>query len=212
MKKLGLLNSIGYIITMLMFTMIAGVILGQFFPLDSKTNYIIVCLIQIPVDVLALFVYIKLFVKDLTLAEIFGIKKETLLKNILIGVFAYAGIKVFMIIFQLFLGDPSHGTSITKIYGMDYFSLMCQAVIIAPFREELMFRGLLQPIIKNKAGTVASILVTAIVFTFMHTMYFKVPLIFILLFVLALTMGILRHKTDSVVPSYILHLMFNAHI
>ena len=212
MKKLGLLHLFGFMITILLFTILFGQILGHFVSLDTKLKYILICFVQIPIDILALYTYTRIFLKDLTLSEIFGIDKKTLVRNILIGMFAYLGIKIFCVIFQLIFGDPNGGTSIAKLYNMDYFALMCQAIIIAPFREELVFRGLLQPVFKNKLGTVASILITAIVFTFIHTTYLKVPMVFIILFVLALTMSILRHKTNSIVPSYILHLMFNSHI
>lgn len=211
MEKLGIRHLLGYIVSLFIFTIVGSLLISQFTLTNTELNYVGICFIQVILDIIALYVFTKIFIKK-PLSELLGVKPNTLFNNIVIGILAYLGVKIFLTVLVFFIGDPQRGVPLAKLYNMDYFKLMCQAVIIAPLREELIFRGLLQPIIKNKFGVIASIILTTLIFTFIHTSYIGVPLVYIVIFTIALIMSILRHKTNSIVPSYIVHLMFNLHI
>jgi membrane protease YdiL (CAAX protease family) len=81
------------------------------------------------------------------------------------------------------------------------------AVIIAPFLEELMFRGILLPWLRRVLGPWPAILISSFLFAIAHFDAWPAP---IALFVLALFLGYLAHRTTSLVASVALHATFNA--
>lgn len=61
--------------------------------------------------------------------------------------------------------------SILKLFGTDTFSMIKSGllvVIIAPFIEEIIFRGLLLQTLCKKIGTVFGSLITAVIFSILH--------------------------------------------
>jgi uncharacterized protein len=85
------------------------------------------------------------------------------------------------------------------------------AVVIAPFMEELVFRGFMFSVFEIRVGLPFAILVTAILFAGMHAYEYKgawnhLLLIFIVGLILSLTRGL----THKLAPSVILHTTYNA--
>ncbi|MEO6402242.1 MAG: type II CAAX endopeptidase family protein, partial [Vicinamibacteria bacterium] len=93
------------------------------------------------------------------------------------------------------------------------------AIAVAPaFCEEILFRGLLTPVLRNALGSAAAIVISALLFGLIHVdvmpvsggtpiaVYYRVPFAFILGTLLAK----IRIDTESLWPSMIAHATLNA--
>lgn len=84
-------------------------------------------------------------------------------------------------------------------------------IFVAPFVEELFFRGLLYPVLAQGLGVVWAVLLTAAAFAAIHSPQLAhawVPLTIIMLFSLMLT--VVRHRTKSVAITMLIHMGYNA--
>ncbi len=81
------------------------------------------------------------------------------------------------------------------------------AILIAPFIEELTFRGILQPWLSRALGRVPGICLSSAIFAVAHADAWPAPLA---LFVFAIFLGYLANRTSSLVGSIVLHATFNA--
>ncbi len=77
--------------------------------------------------------------------------------------------------------------------------------LVAPFVEELTYRGLGFAAVRSSFGPIAAIAVTAIAFGLAHGLVVALPVLTLFGAVLAL----LRWRTESLYPSIILHGVFN---
>jgi uncharacterized protein len=92
------------------------------------------------------------------------------------------------------------GTWLLAIFG----------VTVAPFMEELFFRGFLYPALARPLGIAASVVITALTFALIHSSQLAsawAPLL--LLFVVGVVLTLLRVRTGSVIPSFVLHAAYN---
>ncbi|MCG3120159.1 MAG: hypothetical protein ALAOOOJD_02784 [bacterium] len=80
-----------------------------------------------------------------------------------------------------------------------FFLIGIQAALV----EESLFRGYLQPVLVKRLGAVAGILLTAVVFAVYHLNFTSVSLIGKSL--LGLIYGLLRERTNSLIPAGIAH-------
>lgn len=80
------------------------------------------------------------------------------------------------------------------------------AVVLAPFLEELLFRGILLLWLRRLFGPWPAILLSSAVFAVLHVDAWPAP---IPLFVLALFLGYLTYRTSSLVAPIVLHATFN---
>ena len=88
----------------------------------------------------------------------------------------------------------------------DFLMLFIAVGIIAPFGEELLFRGFFQQILeKNWKDITRAILITALIFSFIHMN----PYWFAQIYLLGIVLGFLAWKTKSVIPPLILHSLNN---
>jgi membrane protease YdiL (CAAX protease family) len=78
-------------------------------------------------------------------------------------------------------------------------------VIIAPFIEEMLFRGYLFDQIRTRANPLAAILSTALLFALVH---FSIATL-IPIFIMGVIMGVLRERTGSILPSMLFHSLNN---
>jgi membrane protease YdiL (CAAX protease family) len=84
------------------------------------------------------------------------------------------------------------------------------AVLIAPFMEEMFFRGFLYPALARWTGAVPSILVTALAFTLLHGAqlgYSWAPLL--LIFIVGAVLTVTRAVTNSVATGVLIHMTYN---
>lgn len=88
--------------------------------------------------------------------------------------------------------------------------VMAAGIVVAPFVEEVMFRGFLYPVLARRLGRMAGITVTGVLFGLMHAAQLWGGWGQI---VLLIGVGILftyaRAQTGSVLASYLLHLGYN---
>jgi membrane protease YdiL (CAAX protease family) len=88
----------------------------------------------------------------------------------------------------------------TRLYGILF------AVMIAPVAEELLFRGMLLPLLARRLGVVAAVLASSLLFAVMH---FYIPAL-LPLFVVSLACCFAYIYTGSLTTAIVLHAIFNA--
>jgi membrane protease YdiL (CAAX protease family) len=84
------------------------------------------------------------------------------------------------------------------------------AVLVAPWMEELIFRGVLFAIFEDRVGLRFAVVTTAILFTAMHVPEYRGAWnhLFLLLLV-GLVFSLARGLTGSLAPSVVLHTAYN---
>ncbi|EJV55933.1 CPBP family intramembrane glutamic endopeptidase [Bacillus cereus] len=75
--------------------------------------------------------------------------------------------------------------------------------IIVPIKEEIMYRGILYRFLKRKHGFIIGIIISSILFGFLHVGFPITAMIMGIVFV------VLYQKTHSIIPSIILHIFWN---
>ena len=78
--------------------------------------------------------------------------------------------------------------------------------LVAPFVEELLFRGLGYGLLTPFVGPWPAILVTGVAFGLAHGLVLGLPV----LSIFGITLGWLRWQTGSVYPGMVVHALFNA--
>jgi len=90
------------------------------------------------------------------------------------------------------------------------YAIAVFAVLIAPFMEELLFRGLLFAFFQKHGGLTFAIVSTALLFAGLHIPeYWGAWNHVVMILIVGLTFSIIRGVTDSLTPSYILHVAYN---
>lgn len=85
------------------------------------------------------------------------------------------------------------------------------AILIAPFFEELVFRGFLQPLLSRTFGVLAGVLITAALFGSLHLFEYSFAWQYaVIIFLAGAVFGWARARTGSVVPGTIMHCCFNS--
>ena len=90
------------------------------------------------------------------------------------------------------------------------YVLMAFGILVAPFVEELVFRGFIYPVFEKRWGLWAAVLLTALLFAVIHASQLwggwkEIAAIFVVGAAFSYTRG----RTGSLVPSYLLHLGYN---
>jgi hypothetical protein len=130
-----------------------------------------------------------------------------------VRVFVMLGLILALLVMLLSTVYPSaNETPLERIFGQGralyLFALF--GVIVAPFTEELIFRGFLYPLIEKMAGRVIAIVVTAAIFAGLHVpqLWGSWQAIGLILFV-GLVLSSIRAVTGLLTPSWIIHLAYN---
>ena len=89
--------------------------------------------------------------------------------------------------------------------GTQLFLVFVLVVILAPFAEELLFRGMLYPLLRERIGVVGAIVVSAAMFSAIHV----IPILLPGLFVIGLLLGYLRERSGSIWPCIFYHVLQN---
>jgi membrane protease YdiL (CAAX protease family) len=90
------------------------------------------------------------------------------------------------------------------------YAIAAFAVLVAPFMEELLFRGLLFAFFEKHGGLTFAIVATAILFAGLHIPeYWGAWNNVIMILVVGLTFSVVRGLTGSLTPSFVLHLAYN---
>ena len=91
------------------------------------------------------------------------------------------------------------------------YAIAAFAILIAPFMEELLFRGLLFAFFEKHGGLTFAIVSTALLFAGLHVFeYWGAWNNVVMILVVGLTFSIVRGLTGSLTPSFLLHLAYNS--
>ncbi|MDP9268607.1 MAG: CPBP family intramembrane metalloprotease [Acidobacteriota bacterium] len=91
------------------------------------------------------------------------------------------------------------------------FVMLAFGVLVAPLVEELLFRGLLYPVLNRHLGVVAALVLTSLGFALLHASQLALawaPLLSLFLVGFALTL--VRARFQSVAASTLVHMAYNA--
>jgi len=83
--------------------------------------------------------------------------------------------------------------------------LLITTVILAPVFEELVFRGVLLPVLVSKMGKISGVLVSALIFALAHLSVGELPP----LFVLGIGLGLMRLSSGRLFPCALMHSLWN---
>ncbi len=102
--------------------------------------------------------------------------------------------------FELYFRDPT-GAWLMAIFG----------TAVAPFVEEMFFRGFLYPVLARSLGMMAGIVLTAAGFALLHQgQLAQAWVLLLLLFFVGLVLTTARARTGSVAPGWLIHVSYNA--
>ena len=151
-----------------------------------------------------------------------GFSTKNAAMNIYYGVLGYVGVipivliigVVIYVILNIFKIEPPPQPIVGLFLAEDNFALILISSLIAsvfgPIIEEIFFRGVMYNAIKRKLGIFWSILITSVLFSFLHThaaTYFLVG--FVPIAILGAFLAYLYEKTGSLIPSITLHILNN---
>lgn len=83
------------------------------------------------------------------------------------------------------------------------------AIVAAPVFEEAIFRGFVQSSLNAATSRWRSMILTALIFTVFHTVYFEYPMAFVYVLTLGLLLSYFRYRTGSIIPGIVGHLFNN---
>lgn len=87
----------------------------------------------------------------------------------------------------------------------DWALILMGAVIIAAIAEEVLFRGFLQISLERKGDATRAVLLSALAWTLIH----QNPYWAVEIFIMGVFMGFLAWRTNSIIPSVIVHALNN---
>ena len=83
------------------------------------------------------------------------------------------------------------------------------SVTLAPFMEELFFRGLLYPVLARRFGVGVSIFLTGAAFGLLHGAQLKYSWAVLIIFLVGMALTAVRAVTKSVAASFLVHVGYN---
>jgi|tagenome__1003787_1003787.scaffolds.fasta_scaffold20915804_2 uncharacterized protein len=85
------------------------------------------------------------------------------------------------------------------------------AVTVAPFFEELFFRGFIQPLFSRTLGVIAGVILTAALFGALHAPEYSFAWQYALaVSIVGAVLGWVRVRSNSIIPSTVMHGAYNA--
>ena len=83
------------------------------------------------------------------------------------------------------------------------------SITLAPFMEELFFRGLLYPVLARRFGVGISIFLTGAAFGLLHGAQLKYSWAVLIIFIVGVVLTAVRAVTKSVAASFLVHVGYN---
>jgi membrane protease YdiL (CAAX protease family) len=139
----------------------------------------------------------------------FGIPAGEWHRSLLAGV----GLSVAVLTLGVLLRTPRIPSPIQELFDDPASApyLMVAAVTLAPLFEELVFRGLLQPLLVRSAGAMAGVFLAALPFALLHGPEYGWSWRHVLLILVAgVGFGLKRLRTNSTGAAAIMHSAYNA--
>jgi len=148
--------------------------------------------------------------------KIYGIKKTGVLKTlgyVFGGYMKYIGIIMILSLLILYSDLKIPGfqaqENIIPIFGEDTFSIIIGGIIaigIAPFVEEIFFRGFLLRAVSDKWGIIVGNITTAALFAVFHMQWQSI----IPIFILGIIINSITIRSKSIIPAIGFHIFNNA--
>lgn len=163
----------------------------------------------------------------ITAVVYFYVKKSTIYPWVALGIrpvsigriLAYTGGGIFLMLTGSFLyglllrllgvTSPNLEKDLIAMFGSSNIGLIVTfiaVVIIAPFAEELFFRGFLYPSFRNSWGVIWAIVATSLLFALAH---FQALILLPIYFFIGAVLAFTREKTNSIIPTILLHALNN---
>lgn len=144
--------------------------------------------------------------------EGFLLRRTDVAEGLGLAVFAGLGARVLNTVYGavmvlLHVKAPAD-TDPTRLFGTSAAGLVCLALLavaVAPVAEELLFRGVIYPGLRDRYGRFSATVVSAGVFALFHAE----PYVFLPIMVLGVALALLAEKTRSVWPGIVAHALFN---
>jgi membrane protease YdiL (CAAX protease family) len=106
-------------------------------------------------------------------------------------------------------GTPQHQEVVTRFMEESspgiLTSILLFAALFGPFTEEILFRGFLQPALRETVGAWRAILLSAFLFAFVHLNVY----VFLQIFLLGLVLAYLFEKTGTLLSPLFVHMLHN---
>lgn len=131
-------------------------------------------------------------------------------KLIMFWTFVLIALSVGIVIIMAYLGigaDNSKTESLQSHMSLMNFGIgFVSAAIISPIYEEIFYRGFLYRFFSSRYGVLSGMLISSVIFTVVHIPTFNtLPVNFIS----GLIFAWVYQKTDSIIPSILIHGIFN---
>jgi membrane protease YdiL (CAAX protease family) len=133
--------------------------------------------------------------------------KQRLLRYIAVGI----AVTVAVQLIPIFLPDKRR-FPLERLFSSpeSSYAVAAFAVVIAPFMEELIFRGVLFEVFELRVGLGFAIAATAVLFAAMHVAeYWGAWDHVFLIFLVGLAFSLTRGLTKSLAPSVVMHMTYN---
>ncbi|MEZ4863969.1 MAG: type II CAAX endopeptidase family protein [Caldilineaceae bacterium] len=109
------------------------------------------------------------------------------------------------------VGDNFTNPQIAALTGQgaltprDLALLLVLVAVMAPIAEELFFRGMLYPVLRQRLGVTLAIMTSALIFALIHF----IPILLPALFFVGVILAWVRERSGSLIPCIALHAMQN---
>ncbi len=136
--------------------------------------------------------------------------KEGLLKSISGWLMVMPLVLLIGWVMNVIFGDQGGSNPLLElVLGSDefipLFLLLITTVVLAPVFEELVFRGILLPVLVSKVGKISGVLLSALIFALAHLSVGELPP----LFVLGIGLGLMRLSSGRLFPCALMHSLWN---
>lgn len=185
------------------------------FLLQSPNEGIYLFLFQALLDLLILlFIYLTITLKYN--APFFESLKWPPRKELRVAIYVPVGIVLALAVLGTSTLFPNPQESpIEKLLKVPLtaFLFATLGVLVAPFVEEVVFRGFLYPVVERRLGKTNAVVATALLFSGVHVsqLWGSWPAI-VLITVVGFTLSSVRAHTDALLPGFIIHLAYNSTI
>jgi membrane protease YdiL (CAAX protease family) len=128
------------------------------------------------------------------------------------GGFLFLGVLLYVVLIGLgqLLPIPKH-LPIDRFFqtAREATLMSILAITLAPFMEELFFRGFLYPVLARRIGVVGAILLTGTLFGLLHGAQLGYSWAVLIIFLVGVALTAVRAKTKSVGASFLVHVGYN---
>lgn len=220
-KKLILLYFIGYMIIGVFAISIVGSILSSLFINETMSDEVIYNfsfkLSLILQNIVEIIVLVLCFIFGRKILSFSQINKKKVAISFLIGICFFIVNESIGFLINLIPGitNSSNQEMIIKIIEENPFSAFISVVIFAPIVEELVFRGGIYNLLKNKLSENLSLILSSLIFGLLHVIFgllaFEISefIFLIAYFILGLGFGFIYKKTNNIYICIIVHFINN---